>query len=273
MPAAHRDGEPRAPCPTVLSSLRARCSAVTHPGADLLADLARQLASEDDRAGVLARVVAASLTQIDGAEHAGITELTRNGVTTPVATDDLVHQIDQQQYTIGEGPCLSAALEGQHTVCVDDLRTDTRWPQFSAAVTSLGVRSMLSFQLYTGAETSSGPVRRGSGASGGSNRIEVIGALNIYAGSAAAFTDESVHNGTLLAAHAAVAAAAADTTNNLRIALQSRDMIGQAKGILMERFKLTPEQAFDLLITASQNTNRKLRDLAEHLSATGELPV
>jgi len=229
---------------------------VIQPHSDLFAVLARQLAGEQDRDAVLRRAVDAAVTQIEGAEHAGITVLTAKSVTTPVASSDLVRDVDHHQYATGEGPCLSAALEHQHTVRVDDLSSDFRWPQFSSAATSLGVHSMLSFQLYT---------------STNGTTTDTIGALNIYAGKPHAFTDDSVHTGTLLAAHVAVAAAAAARTTDLQIAMASRDVIGQAKGILMERFKLTPDQAFDLLIAASMHTNVKLRDVAERLTATGEL--
>ena len=228
---------------------------MAQPNPDLLATLARELAAEDDRDAVLARVVDASVSQIDGAERAGITVLTRKAVSTPVATDDLVRAIDKHQYITGEGPCLTAARDQQHVVRVDDLHTDSRWPEFSAAVAELRVRSMLSFQLYTANPTGA----------------DTIGALNIYAAAPNAFTDDAVHTGTVLAAHAAVAAAAAHKTSNLRVALQSRDTISQAKGILMERFKITPEQAFDVLIAASQHTHHRLRDVAERLTTTGEL--
>jgi GAF domain-containing protein len=231
---------------------------MTRPDPDLLAGLARQLAAETDRDGVLRRVVDVAVTEIDGAEHAGITVLAARTVTTPVATSNLVRDVDQFQYATGEGPCLTAALENVPVVRVDDLHADTRWPEFSTAATGLGVRSMLSFQLYTSK----------NGTDVGS---DTIGALNIYAGRPHAFTDDSVHTGALLAAHAAVAATAAERTDSLQIALQSRDVIGQAKGILMERFKLPADQAFDLLIAASQHTNTKLRAVAERLTATGEL--
>ena len=228
--------------------------------ADLLARLARDLAGERDLDGVLRRVVEASAAQIDGAENAGITILSQKSVSTPAATSDLVREVDKHQYATGEGPCLSAAIDHQPVVRVDDLGTDPRWPRFATAATALGVRSMLSFQLYT--------------APGGAGTADVtMGALNVYAAGPAAFGDDSVHTGTLLAAHAAVAAAGAATSSNLRLALQSRDTIGQAKGILMERYKITAEQAFDLLIAASTRTNRKLKDVAADLATTGALRV
>ena len=223
--------------------------------ADWLAALARELGAETDVDAVWGRVVAASLSQVEGADHAGITLLSQKSVSTPVASDDLVRVIDQRQYAIGQGPCLTAARDQQAVVHAPDLATDTRWPEFGAAVADLDVRSMLSFQLYT--ET--GPA------------TTTIGALNIYSATSHAFTDDSVHTGTLLAAHAAVAVAAATKSSNLRIALDTRDTIGQAKGVLMERYKITAAQAFDLLIAASQRSNSRLKDVAAHLADTGEL--
>jgi GAF domain-containing protein len=221
--------------------------------ADWLATLARSLAAEADLAGVLSRVLKASVTQIEGAEHAGITALSRQATSTPAASDELVFAIDNLQYSTGEGPCLSAAADHEAVVIVDDLTTDPRWPVFSPGAISHGIRSMLSFHLYTDRDS--------------------IGALNIYARPPHAFTRDSVHTGVLLAAHSAAAIAAAATIADLRNALESRDVIGQAKGILMERFKITPTAAFGLLITASQQSNRKLRDVAAELTNTGALIV
>lgn len=237
----------------LVSTDRTTERAETRPDPDLLAKLARQMGSESHLDAVWDRVVQACVVQIDGAEQAGITLLTGNSVSTPAATDELVRVIDRHQYATREGPCLTAALEHQAVVTAPDLTTDTRWPKFSAAVTGLGVRSMLSFQLYTDTDT--------------------IGGLNIYASEPDAFSDDSVHTGTLLAAHAAVAVAAATHSEHLRIALESRDTIGQAKGILMERYKITANHAFDLLILASQQTHRKLKDVAAELAASGELTV
>ncbi|MDQ1636284.1 MAG: hypothetical protein QOJ32_3093 [Frankiaceae bacterium] len=232
---------------------RTTAQAETRPDPDRLAALARQMGAESHLDAVWDRVVQACVTQIDGADHAGITLLTGDSVSTPAASDELVRIIDRHQYATGEGPCLTAAIDHEAVVRVADLTLDTRWPKFSAAVVGLGVRSMLAFQLYTDSDT--------------------IGGLNIYARTPDAFSDDSVHTGTLLAAHAAVAVAAASHSEHLRTALASRDTIGQAKGILMERYKITADQAFDLLIAASQQTHRKLKDIASDLAATGELTV
>jgi GAF domain-containing protein len=220
-------------------------------GTEDLAVLARSLAAEADLEGVLLRVLEASVTQIDGAEHAGVTAHSRRATSTLAASDDLALVIDNLQYRIGEGPCLSAAADHATAVIVDDLTTDARWPAFSAGALSHGIRSALSFHLYTDGDT--------------------IGALNVYARPPHAFSSDSVHTGALLAAHFSVAIAAATTSANLRLAMESRELIGQAKGMLMERFKITSTEAFDLLVTASQHQNRKLRDIAAELLDTGAL--
>src|SRR3954470_21080678 len=98
------------------------------PDADGVATLVRSLAAEADLAGVLSRVLKASMTQIEGAEHAGVTALSRQATSTPAATDELVLVIDDLQYSTGEGPCLSAAADHELVVIVDDLTTDPRSP-------------------------------------------------------------------------------------------------------------------------------------------------
>lgn len=133
----------------------------------------------------------------------------------------------------------------------DDLRAETRWPGFARRAVALGVLSVLSFQLFAADDS--------------------FGALNLYSPDAAAFGPDSESTGILLASHAALAMAASRTQEGLLTAMDSREMIGQAKGILMERYKVTGVEAFGLLVASSQAVNRKLRDVAEHLVATGEL--
>jgi hypothetical protein len=117
---------------------------------------------------------------------------------------------------------------------------------------NLGIHSMLAFQLYVVEDN--------------------LGALNLYSADTDAFNDESEHVGLLFAAHAAVATAGARKVRDLVRAVSTRDLIGQAKGILMERHKLTDDQAFGLLVRASQHTNVKLVEIARRLTETGELP-
>jgi transcriptional regulator with GAF, ATPase, and Fis domain len=215
-----------------------------------LSELAREMQAEATTGALLQRIVAAAVTEVAGAQYAGITLLAHGQVSTPAASAELVEQIDQAQYETGQGPCIDAAAE-HATVRSDDLQADGRWPRFGPRAAELGVRSMMAFQLF---------VEAGS-----------MGALNLYAESVAAFGEESESTGMLLAAHAAVAMTAARTEASLRAGLDTRDVIGQAKGILMERYKISGTAAFGLLITASQAVNEKLYLVAGHLAATGEL--
>ncbi|MBN9620137.1 MAG: GAF and ANTAR domain-containing protein [Actinobacteria bacterium] len=219
--------------------------------AQTLAALARELNDENDVESVLRRTVAAAAAEVPGAEYAGITVVTRRELATPVASDDLVLKVDQGQYETGQGPCLEAAVEREFVVRVDDLASDERYPAFGQHAVQLGIHSMLSFYLFTQAGT--------------------IGALNLYASEPRAFDQAAEDIGALLAAHAAVAVASTRKEANLVAALSNRDVIGQAKGILMERYKINADRAFDLLVAASQRTHRKLTDVAGQLAETGEL--
>lgn len=234
---------------------RGRDSSGDRPAGGLaqeLSDLARSLQAEPDLDQTLQGIVTAAVASIPGAVRAGITHVDRHGqVTTPAATDDLVRAVDRLQYDTRQGPCLQS-IQDQATVHSDDLRSETRWPAFGAAAADLGVAAMLSFQLYV--------------------HDQELGALNLYADRVGAFDDHDEQVGLLLASHAAIAMVGAQKQHNLDIAVHSRDVIGQAKGILMERHKITADQAFQLLVRASSTGNRKIRDLADELTRTGEDP-
>jgi transcriptional regulator with GAF, ATPase, and Fis domain len=214
-----------------------------------LSELARELQADLTTEALLKRIAVAAVTEVPGARYAGITLVAGKEFST-AASAELVGRIDQAQYDAGEGPCLDAARH-QETVRCDDLRAEARWPRFATRAVSLGVPSVLSIQLFAGDDS--------------------FGALNIYASNAGAFGQDSESTGILLASHAALAMNAARTEAGLLTALDSREMIGQAKGILMERYKITGIEAFGLLVASSQAMNHKLRDIAEHLVATGEL--
>lgn len=219
--------------------------------AETFGTLARTLQRQDDLQATLAAIVAAAVHTVPGARHAGITVTGGRGRwATPAATDDLVRRVDRVQYETGQGPCVDAIRE-HATIRLSDLSTDRRWPDFVREALHLGVRSMLSFQLYVTGDN--------------------LGALNLYAGTTGAFDDDSEYTGLLFASHAAVAVIGARKLQQLDRALLMRDTIGQAKGILMERHKITADQAFALLARASQNSNLKLAEIAQHLNDTGEL--
>jgi GAF domain-containing protein len=162
----------------------------------------------------------------------------------------LPRAVDKAQYDTGEGPCLDALYECR-TVRLPDLDAEPRWPKFAAQAREVGLASMLAMQLYV--------------------HDEDLGALNLHSTHRDAFGDESEQIGLLFAAHAAVALAGAQNEEHLYTALSHRDVIGQAKGILMERYKIDAQDAFRLLVVASQNTNIKLYDVAEYLVRTGAL--
>src|SRR5581483_4341425 len=129
-----------------------------------------------------------------------------------------------------------------------------RWPKFSArGQQETGVTSMLAFRLFA--------------------REQTLGALNLFSKERAAFGEEAVHIGALFAALASTALGAAQREEDLAMALVSRDVIGQAKGILMERHHVTDDEAFEMLKRASQNLNVRVAALAERVSQTGESPV
>ncbi|WP_091213515.1 GAF and ANTAR domain-containing protein [Geodermatophilus siccatus] len=189
---------------------------------------------------------------VPGAEECTVTYVTgRRRVEPRAATGDLPRQVDEAQNRMQEGPCLDAVWEAE-TVRVDDMRTETRWPRFAAEAVELGALSSLSIQLFVEGDD--------------------LGALNLYARQPHAFGEESEDVGLVLAAHAAVAVAGAQNEEHLRRAVSSRDLIGQAKGILMERYKLTGDQAFEVLARVSQQTNRRLVDVADELTRTGSVP-
>jgi GAF domain-containing protein len=216
-----------------------------------LSELARDLQSLPDEAQVQQHIVDAALREINGASAAGIMIVNRREVTTTAQTAPLVADVDRAQYEAGEGPCLTSLRE-EVTVRADDLSTDERWPRFAQAALALGVRAMLSFQLFVEGDN--------------------LGALNIYRTEPDGFDEQAESAGLLLASHAAVALADARVEHHLRMALESRDVIGQAKGILMERYRFGAQHAFEMLLVLSQHRHQKLRDLAEEIAATGEVP-
>lgn len=216
-----------------------------------LSDLARSLQDEHSVEDTLDGIVKAAVGTVPGVEHAGLSVVERGrAVHTRAGSDEVVYQVDRVQYETGEGPCLSAMYE-QQTVRMPDTTTETRWPQFTHRTIALGIRSMLSFQLYVVGDT--------------------LGALNLYSRRTNAFSDESEQVGLLFAAHAAVAMAGAQREHQLLRAMATRDLVGQAKGILMERHKLTGAQAFSVLVRYSQHSNTKLHEVAQHLVDSGEL--
>ncbi len=223
-------------------------------GEELVAALAtaaqRLGASEPEtESEALSLIVAGAVQTVPGAEHAGVTLLRRDGsIMSFTGTSDTVDEVDQLQAVYREGPCVTA-LWDEHTVVVDDMNVEAaRWPRFAPEAAANGVGSMLSFQLFT--------------------REDSLGALNLYSSEIKSFTSDSQTLGGLFAAHAAVTLGEAQHVAQLHEALSTRDTIGQAKGVLMERFGIDSKEAFNLLVRSSQETNMKLVAVAKWL--TGE---
>ncbi len=216
-----------------------------------LAELARSLQQEPDGDAVLAGFVRAALELVPGADEGSISVVQgRKNIGSRAPSSELPKRIDALQMETNEGPCLEAAYE-HRTIRVADMGAEERWPLFARRASEEGARGMLSIQIWVTGDD--------------------LGALNLYSYEANAFTDESENIGLLVASHAAVAFAEAEESRQLREAIDSRDLIGQAKGILMERHKIKGPQAFIALSTASQRTNTKLRKVVDHLIDTGEL--
>ncbi|WP_164479254.1 GAF and ANTAR domain-containing protein [Nakamurella antarctica] len=219
-----------------------------------MAELARELQSAHNSvAQTLEAITTAAVQTVPGADFACVTVVSRKqDVQTIAPTDIRAEKINAIQQSVGEGPCLQSLWESA-TVRVDDLDTDVRWPMFALAAVDLGIRSMMTVRLYV--------------------ENTDLGALSFYSEKPSAFTPECEAVAVLLATHAAVALNTAELEANLTAAVDSRDVIGQAKGILMERYQLDSGRAFRLLVRVSQTTNVPLREVADGLLTTGEMPT
>lgn len=224
----------------------------TDPGgvAAALATMARDLLSQPTITDTLNRVVAHAVDLVDGCEAAGILVVRDGRVHTLAATHALARESDRVQGELGEGPCLNATLQEEQVFRITDMAAATdRWPRYAPAAVEMGIGSALGFLLFT--------------------EDENLGALNMYSSRPRAFGERTEHIGWLLAAHASVAISSARTDAQLREAISTRQDVGEAVGIVMERHKITAEQAFDLLRTESQTRNVRLRELARRIVSSG----
>lgn len=214
----------------------------------------RELASRQDVDETLQLAVDLATELIPGCDFADVMFIRRGGTTTPVATHPTAVALDQLQVETDEGPCRST-MESERAVVVDDLGTDERWPRFGPRAVEMGVASAACYQLF---------LHRNDG--------DRLGALNLFGSRPGVFDDWATDLGEVFAAHCAAVLASAISHEGARAALDSRDVIGQAKGILMVRHKVSASEAFDLLRRTSQARHVKLRDLAQQVAETGALP-
>lgn len=217
-----------------------------------MAELTMQFAHPTGIDDTLCSVTSSSVELIDGVKCADALLIDGpDRCESVAATSQLAVDIDELQRQFGEGPCLDAA-NGDPVVLCNDLREDLRWPRFAKGAIAAGVHSLMSFQLY--------------------NHKARMGALNLFGLKAKAFTAECEAVGAMLATHAANALIADDVRLQFQSALASRDVIGQAKGMIMERFNVDAVRAFELLKRLSQTSNTRLALVAQELVSRGSEP-
>ena len=253
MPDLPRDMSPTAPAPAL----------VAPTSSDDLLRLAEAMSLVASRAALEGRapleaLVEATTDHIPQASSASITMLRGGRFRSEASTGAIAPRADALQYEIGSGPCIDAVLD-DNVYVTGDVAHDERWPEWGQrAHTETGVRSVLAHRLTLHDES------------------EAIACLNVFSEEVDAFGPRDVGAGLVLATHGSLlvtALVARDKATNLRTALESNREIGVAMGILMQRHRLTREQAFDVLRVASQDANRKVADLATEVADTGVLAI
>ncbi|GAB2635261.1 ANTAR domain-containing protein [Kribbella swartbergensis] len=232
-------------------------AATAYPAAAAQADLFSRLAVEMHDAGGVEQTVEAVVQfslQALNCTFAGVALYTRGGrPEIPAVTDPVVAEIYQVQLDTQNGPLITS-LRDRATVLVRDTASDERWPDWAAKVTSLGVRSVLDVPLTLSRSSST------------------VGVLGLYSPVPDGFSADDEAIAHILARHASVAVATARHEETMAAAVDARKLVGQAMGILMERFDLDEDRAFAILRRYSQDTNTKLRDVAQQLIDTRQLP-
>lgn len=225
---------------------------VTHA----LNQVARDLDQSREVDDVLSTIVASVTHSLPEIDHAGISITHRAGkIETRIWTGNLVTDLDQLQYDLGEGPCVDAIDPEipDDIVRVDDARHEQRWPNYIPQAVKAGLRSQLGLRLYTENET--------------------VGGLNLYSTSADVISNDTELLAEMFATHAALALGRVRKETHLIKSMETRALIGQATGMVMERYNLDNRHAFDYLIRVSQSSNTKLRDVATHIVEERRLPL
>jgi GAF domain-containing protein len=220
-------------------------------------ELTRARFAEMSLEALLERVSDLAGRVLPGRPVTSVTVLGRGRPVTAAASGELAAGLDEVQYRLGDGPCMSAATTGR-PMAVPDTDRPEQWPEFARAAAERECSAVLSIPL---------PIRDG-----------LSGALNVYAprfslvdGTTRRLAEAFGSRAAVVVANMYLYDSARERADHLQTALDSRAVIDQAKGILMERFKLTPDQAFAALTRVSMETNTKVRDVADHLVASGEL--
>lgn len=218
-----------------------------------LESLSRALRMEEgDVDATLHSILVSAVDLIDGTDAAGLNLFVKGRFVPQVVHGSAPPLLDAWQEEAGVGPCIDASRD-QVTIEVRDMTTEARWRGFPQRAVELGVLSMLCVPLWVDERK--------------------LGSLSLYAGESEAFSTAARHVANLYATHAALALSDVQRTSQLRRVIANRDVIGQAKGVLMATRHITPDDAFGLLTTASQTLNRKLVEVAQIVASTGELPA
>jgi GAF domain-containing protein len=213
--------------------------------ADAIAEATRTISHSQTLDETLQTIVEVARNSVPGFDHVGIATLGKKGEPrTRAFTDNLVLRLDEIQYGLREGPC-SAALQGNDAVAASTLRNEQRWPRYVPQALDLGVRSQLAVKLHLDEHLSGG--------------------INFYSTISDEVSSEARALARLFAIHAAMALGHAQERENLNAGLETRKVIGQAIGLLMERYQMNEDRAFAFLVRASSHTHIKLRAIAQEL--------
>jgi GAF domain-containing protein len=194
-------------------------------------------------------IIQATLKTVPGFDHVGISITHRDGtIETRSGSDQLVWELDEVQYSLREGPCYDAIRGAGVAVLENAAQPNQRWPHYVARAAEKGLRAQLAVGLY--------------------NDDDSLGGLNLYSTSCDRVLEDAVHIAQLFASQAAIALGRSRHASQLNQALETRKVIGQAIGILMGKYQLSEERAFQFLIRASSTSNIKLRDVAAELVRT-----
>lgn len=190
-------------------------------------------------------IVHAAQQTVPGFEHVGISIVHKGGeIETRAGTGQLVWELDDVQYKLHEGPCFDS-IRSEPVLLLDDARTEERWPRYIPAALEKGLRSQMGLRLYTDEGT--------------------LGGLNFYSTRTAGIDPDALQLGELFAAHAAIALGRARYEHQLNESVASRQVIGIAIGLVMERYQISEERAFQFLVRASTTSNIKLRAIAQEI--------
>jgi transcriptional regulator with GAF, ATPase, and Fis domain len=218
------------------------------PLARVLAEAAEQISAPRTLDQTLGAIVQVALTSVPGFDHVGISVRHRDGqIETLAATDAFVEKIDAIQYDLREGPCVTALRQDRLVMIAGD-ETDERWPRFLPQARDVGLRSQMAIRLF--------------------HQRHGVAALNFYSTCQDSIDPQAPMSAELFATHAALALGHAHEVDDLNAAMETRSLIGQAMGILMERYRISSEHAFHFLTRTSQQSNVKLRDVAAELVRT-----